>query len=82
MTETPLTLACATKKSREVILTLVAAGAHIDFRNKEGYTPMHRAASMGHTDTILVSCLMISKVFIKIAGIFDSHGFLNTEIND
>lgn len=54
ITETPLTFACATRKSREVILMLVSGGAHIDFRNKDGQTPMHRAAALGHYDVIQV----------------------------
>lgn len=45
------------KKSRDVILSLVAGGAHIDFRNKDGYTPMHRAAALGHYEVIQVTTI-------------------------
>lgn len=36
MGETPLTLAAGIAKNRDVLMSLVAGGAHIDFRNSEG----------------------------------------------
>lgn len=41
--ETPLTLAACADNNRSVIMALVAGGAHLDFRNFEGQTPLHRA---------------------------------------
>ncbi|ELU12708.1 hypothetical protein CAPTEDRAFT_129833, partial [Capitella teleta] len=46
--DTPLTLACTIDQPREVILTLFNGGAHLDFRNKAGLTPLHRAAQRGN----------------------------------
>ncbi|KAL5009500.1 hypothetical protein ScPMuIL_011805 [Solemya velum] len=52
--ETPLSLAVTLdkQKCREVILSLVSAGAHLDFRTKEGFTAMHKAAIIGSTDSV------------------------------
>jgi hypothetical protein len=35
--ETPLTLAAGISKNREVLMSLIAGGAHIDFRNSGKY---------------------------------------------
>ncbi|PAV61723.1 hypothetical protein WR25_11144 isoform B [Diploscapter pachys] len=42
--ETPLTLAAGVPNNRGVIVALVGGGAHIDFRNSEGQTAMHKTA--------------------------------------
>ncbi|XP_076819198.1 uncharacterized protein LOC143464965 isoform X4 [Clavelina lepadiformis] len=61
--ETPLTLAAAAatnssqsgnhsvifeSTSSSIIMALVGGGAHLDFRNKQGYTPLHVAARTGN----------------------------------
>ncbi|XP_060600302.1 SH3 and multiple ankyrin repeat domains protein 2-like isoform X4 [Ruditapes philippinarum] len=48
--ETPLTYAvCLPKdKCREVIITLVSGGGHLDFRTRHGQTPMHKAILQGN----------------------------------
>ncbi|CAL1532674.1 unnamed protein product, partial [Lymnaea stagnalis] len=52
--ETPLTTAVTLGKSkcRDVIITLVSGGAHLDFRNKQGLTPLHRGAIVGNAEAI------------------------------
>nr|KAG5704985.1 hypothetical protein BaRGS_022827 [Batillaria attramentaria] len=52
--ETPLTVAATLgrDKTREVMITLVSGGAHIDFRNRSGLTAMHRAAIVGNAEAI------------------------------
>ncbi|GFN86305.1 Sh3 and multiple ankyrin repeat domains protein 3, partial [Plakobranchus ocellatus] len=53
-TETPLTIAVTLGKSkcREVIITLVSGGAHLDFRNRQGQTALHRSAIVGNAEAI------------------------------
>ncbi|KAL3883000.1 hypothetical protein ACJMK2_029300 [Sinanodonta woodiana] len=43
--ETPLTLVTTLdpQKSREIIISLVSGGAHLDFRTKQGLTAIHKA---------------------------------------
>ncbi|KAK6168765.1 hypothetical protein SNE40_019947 [Patella caerulea] len=52
--ETPLTIATTLPqdKCREIIMSLVSGGAHLDFRNKQGVTPMHCAAIHGNLEAI------------------------------
>ncbi|RUS82223.1 hypothetical protein EGW08_009999 [Elysia chlorotica] len=52
--ETPLTIAVTLGKSkcREVIITLVSGGAHLDFRNRQGQTALHRSAIVGNAEAI------------------------------
>ena len=52
--ETPMTMASTLSKPRQMLLTLVSGGAHLDFRNKAGLTPMHRAAREGNKDACRV----------------------------
>lgn len=52
MGETPLTLAAGIAKNRDVIMSLVAGGAHIDFRNSEGQTSLHKAAFLSMTENV------------------------------
>lgn len=54
LTETPLTLAASLQRPRQIMMTLVSAGAHIDFRDKDGLTAMHIAARLGNRDAIRV----------------------------
>ncbi|XP_046359225.2 SH3 and multiple ankyrin repeat domains protein 3-like isoform X1 [Haliotis rufescens] len=52
--ETPLTLSIALskEKSREMMIILVSGGAHLDFRNKQGLTPLHKAAGLGILENV------------------------------
>lgn len=54
--ETPLTLSIALsrEKSREMMIILVSGGAHLDFRNKQGLTPLHKAAGLGILENVKV----------------------------
>ena len=56
-TETPLTYAVTLpkEKCREVIISLVSGGAHIDFRTKQGQTPIHKAVLNGNQEALKVS---------------------------
>ncbi|KAI6188305.1 hypothetical protein M3Y98_00340500 [Aphelenchoides besseyi] len=50
--ETPLTLAAGIPKNRDVLISLVGGGAHLDFRNSEGQTGMHKAAFLSIADNV------------------------------
>uniref|UniRef100_A0A0K0CWQ1 PDZ domain-containing protein n=1 Tax=Angiostrongylus cantonensis TaxID=6313 RepID=A0A0K0CWQ1_ANGCA len=50
--ETPLTLAAGIPSNRAVLVALVGGGAHIDFRNSEGQTAMHKAAFLSSYDNV------------------------------
>jgi SH3/ankyrin repeat-containing protein len=50
--ETPLSIAAGLPNSRDVIVQLVGGGAHLDFRNTEGQTAMHKAAFCSMTDNV------------------------------
>ncbi|CAJ0945471.1 unnamed protein product, partial [Mesorhabditis belari] len=50
--ETPLTLAAGVPDNRNVLLALVGGGAHIDFRNSEGQTAMHKAAFLSSVENV------------------------------
>ncbi|XP_075044361.1 SH3 and multiple ankyrin repeat domains protein 2 isoform X2 [Mixophyes fleayi] len=54
--DTPLTLAAQLDNSVEVIKALRNAGAHLDFRSKDGMTALHKAAR-AKTQTALVTLL-------------------------
>jgi len=48
LAETPMSVAASLSDPRSMMLTLVEAGAHLDFRNSAGQTPIHRAAKLGN----------------------------------
>ncbi|ETN84141.1 PDZ/DHR/GLGF domain protein, partial [Necator americanus] len=50
--ETPLTLAAGIPSNRAVLVALVGGGAHIDFRNSEGQTAMHKAAFLSSYENV------------------------------
>uniref|UniRef100_A0AC34GS79 Uncharacterized protein n=1 Tax=Panagrolaimus sp. ES5 TaxID=591445 RepID=A0AC34GS79_9BILA len=50
--ETPLTLAAGIPNNRNVLIALVGGGAHLDFRNSEGQTGMHKAAFLSITENV------------------------------
>ncbi|KAF6769030.1 hypothetical protein AHF37_12607, partial [Paragonimus kellicotti] len=50
--ETPLGCAASQQPSRELILKLVEKGAHLEFRDTDTLTPIHRAAMTGNLDAI------------------------------
>ncbi|VDO49318.1 unnamed protein product [Haemonchus placei] len=50
--ETPLTLAAGVPSNRAVLVALVGGGAHIDFRNSEGQTAMHKAAFLSSCENV------------------------------
>ncbi|XP_076077146.1 uncharacterized protein LOC143047778 isoform X2 [Mytilus galloprovincialis] len=54
--ETPLTIACSIKggKCREIVLTLVGGGGHLDFRNKKGMTALHKAVLVKNPTAVKV----------------------------
>ncbi|XP_075694097.1 SH3 and multiple ankyrin repeat domains protein 2 isoform X1 [Rhinoderma darwinii] len=54
--DTPLSLAAQLDNSVEVIKALRNGGAHLDFRSKDGMTPLHKAAR-AKTQTALVTLL-------------------------
>ncbi|KAE9550115.1 hypothetical protein FO519_006675 [Halicephalobus sp. NKZ332] len=50
--ETPLTLASGIPNNRNVLIALVGGGAHLDFRNSEGQTGMHKAAFLSIAENV------------------------------
>ena len=55
LSDTPLGVACGRNGHLQCIMPLLSAGAHIDFRGKDGLTPMHRAAIGGNAPAVNVS---------------------------
>ncbi|VDM98401.1 unnamed protein product [Thelazia callipaeda] len=54
--KTPLTMVCSLPHSENFIKALVEHGAHLDFRNSDGQTAMHKAAYWSLTEN--VNCLL------------------------
>ncbi|CAF0935373.1 unnamed protein product, partial [Didymodactylos carnosus] len=52
--ETPLTCAIDLQNPREMIMTLVNGGAHLDYRTKDGQTPLHKAAINNKKAAIMI----------------------------
>ncbi|CAH8490614.1 unnamed protein product [Dicrocoelium dendriticum] len=52
--DTPLITAIKLEKPREMIMALVAGGAHLDYRSTDTMTPLHRAAAIGNYEAIKV----------------------------
>ena len=52
--ETPLSVAVTKDNACEMIVTLVNGGALLDYRTKEGLTPLHRAAASGKAMSVKV----------------------------
>ncbi|CEF71133.1 PDZ domain and Sterile alpha motif domain and Ankyrin repeat and Sterile alpha motif/pointed domain and Ankyrin repeat-containing domain and Sterile alpha motif, type 1 domain-containing protein [Strongyloides ratti] len=50
--ETPLTLAAGIQDNHDVIIQLVGGGAHLDFRNSEGQTGLHKAAFLSFVSNV------------------------------
>lgn len=50
--ETPLTVASSMPDNKELILVLVSGGAHLDFRNMQGQTPLHKAARLASYNNV------------------------------
>lgn len=50
--ETPLTIAAGLPDNRDVLVHLVGGGAHLDFRNNEGQTAMHKAAFLSVAESV------------------------------
>lgn len=59
--EAPLTLAATQLHPRELIITLVNGGSHIDFRAGDSHSALHRAASHGVYEAIKVSIGFLCK---------------------
>ncbi|CAF0795806.1 unnamed protein product [Didymodactylos carnosus] len=52
--ETPLTYAVDLEDPREMIMALVNGGAHLDYRTRNGQTPLHKAARDNKKAAILI----------------------------
>ncbi|CAH8652172.1 unnamed protein product [Heterobilharzia americana] len=50
--ETPLTVAVTRSKPYEMISTLISGGAHRDFYSLSGYTPLHKAVTVGNFEGV------------------------------
>lgn len=69
LSDTPLGLACGRNANVQVIMPLLSNGAHIDFRGKEGLTPLHRAALGGNSAAIKV-CMYIQCTVVLFVLMF------------
>jgi len=58
-----MTLAAGLSDPRSMMLTLVEAGAHLDFRNNAGQTAVHRAAKLGNDVALQVALLQCGQQF-------------------
>ena len=76
ISETPLTLLVSLPHPTETILALVGGGAHLDFRSKKGFTPLHVAAQLGNEDAIRVWHLFVVCRWVFLTRSF--HGFQKT----
>ena len=56
LSDTPLGLVCGRHSHVQCIMPLLSGGAHIDFRGKDGLTPLHRAAIGGNAQAVKVQC--------------------------
>ena len=65
--DTPLGMACGRNGNIQCIMPLLSAGAHIDFRGKDGLTPMHRAAIGGNAPAVNVSTFFHKFIYRQIA---------------
>ncbi|VDL63353.1 unnamed protein product [Hymenolepis diminuta] len=50
--ESPLSVAVGRPRPMEMIKTLIAGGAHKDYRTRNGITPLHRAAAIGNFEAV------------------------------
>ena len=56
LSDTPLGLVCGRHSHVQCIMPLLSGGSHIDFRGKDGLTPLHRAAIGGNAQAVKVQC--------------------------
>ncbi|OON18248.1 hypothetical protein X801_05900 [Opisthorchis viverrini] len=66
MGETPLTLAIKLAKPRDMIMTLVSGGAHLDYRAADTMTPLHKAAVAGNYEAIKVKRQIAASYFEQL----------------
>ena len=66
LSDTPLGVACGRSGHLQCIMPLLSAGAHIDFRGKDGLTPMHRAAIGGNAPAVNVRELINLRVQLNV----------------
>jgi ankyrin repeat protein len=52
VSETPLTVASTMVGAGDLIKALVAGGAHLDYRNMDGQTPLHKAVFCATSDNV------------------------------
>ena len=52
-----MSVAASKADSRVMITTLVSGGAQLDYRTREGLTPLHKAAVCGQANSVKVTYL-------------------------
>ena len=52
-----MSVAASKQDSHVMITTLVSGGAQLDYRTREGLTPLHKAAVCGQANSVKVACL-------------------------
>ena len=67
-------------KPRDMIITLVSGGYHIDYRNKQGYTGIHRAAQKNNYVAVKVQMFVILLI-VKLKMVGMSFSMANQEID-
>lgn len=65
-TETPLTLAAHLDNMVEMITALKNGGAHLDFRSRDGMTPLHKAARAKNQTALKVSLFTFSLTLLYL----------------
>jgi len=69
-----MTLAASLSDPRSMMLTLVEAGAHLDFRNAAGQTAIHQAAKLGSDVALQVLLTLIHPVYNLRPYVLSANG--------
>ena len=72
--ETPLSVAASKEDSRVMITTLMAGGAQLDYRTREGLTPLHKAAVCGQANSVKVTYLKMQIEYNKSSALNKALG--------
>lgn len=68
-------MAVQLEKPYEMVMALVAGGAHLDYRASDSMTPIHRASEKGNYEAIKVSviCLIVTDLPLKTNKVHKQH---------
>ena len=63
--ECAMTIAAGLKMPKEMLITLVAKGAHIDLRNHKSLTALHKAAVLENYEALKVPVSCLKLLYLK-----------------